>query len=146
MNRRSSYAQKLLDPRWQKKRLEVMSYRDFACEICGDTESTLHVHHKQYLKGFEPWDYQVDQLACICESCHFESHKKVDLLNLICSYAPIDGFANRDECAALLIGLLNKTKKNGFEGHEQKFFEIGEFIMNNGCDFVLKKLKGRKNG
>lgn len=46
---KSSYSEKLKDPRWQKKRLEVMESNEFCCEMCGDNESTLHVHHKEYL-------------------------------------------------------------------------------------------------
>ena len=84
MSYKSAYAQKLRDPRWQKKRLEVMQENEFSCEICGDDSSTLNVHHKQYLKGFEPWEYHARQLACLCESCHEETHKMHDILNHVC--------------------------------------------------------------
>ncbi len=144
MNYRSSYSQKLLDPRWQKKRLEVMQAHNFSCEICGDKESTLHIHHKQYLKGFEPWDYKLEQLSCVCENCHEENHSKKDLLTLICSYAPLQGFGNRNECAAILIGLLNLKTSKPLTDDLQKIIEVGEIINLKGFDFVLKKLKGRK--
>ena len=146
MSYKSAYFQKLLDPRWQKKRLEVMQEMDFSCEICGDKKSTLHIHHKQYLKGYEPWDYKIQQLSCLCENCHEENHSKTDLLTLICSFASLQGFGNRDECAALLIGLLNKTTSKPLEDDLQKIIEIGQLINLKDYDFVLKKLKGRKNG
>jgi len=106
-NYKSVYAQKLLDPRWQKLRLEVMQENDFHCEMCGDGESTLHVHHKEYFKGREPWEYNSKQLACICKSCHEEHHSNDDFLKLVCSYAPLDGPANRDEIAFLIASHLN---------------------------------------
>lgn len=31
---------------------------------------TLHVHHKAYLKGKEPWDYADEFLIVVCEECH----------------------------------------------------------------------------
>lgn len=142
MNNRSSYAQKLRDPRWQKKRLEVMQDRDFCCEICGDSESTLNIHHKQYLKGYEPWDYNIQQLSCICERCHHEYHNLPDLLGLVCSYLPIDGKNNRNEIAFLIAGILGLGLL-GFESeYETTIYEIGELIDVIGKKEIVNRLKG----
>lgn len=65
-----SYSDLLRDPRWQRKRLEVMERADFTCEDCGDTTTTLNVHHTFYAKGRKPWEYELDTLKCLCESCH----------------------------------------------------------------------------
>jgi hypothetical protein len=66
-----TYLAKLRNPRWQKKRLEVMQRDVFTCQICFDNESTLNVHHRYYLSGTEgPWDYPLDALVTLCESCH----------------------------------------------------------------------------
>jgi len=45
----SSYYLKYRDSKWQKKRLEIMKRDKFTCRICGDTESTLSVHHLFYV-------------------------------------------------------------------------------------------------
>jgi hypothetical protein len=66
----SSYALLLKRPEWQKKRLEILNDRGWACESCDDTESTLHVHHRAYIKGRKPWEYDEDQLEVLCEACH----------------------------------------------------------------------------
>jgi glutaredoxin len=65
-----AYLAKLRDPRWQKMRLEVFNRDGWACGYCGDTKTTLHVHHKAYRKGAEPWDYPMDWLITACEPCH----------------------------------------------------------------------------
>lgn len=65
-----SYADLLLDPRWQRKRLEVLERADFTCEECGDKSTTLHVHHGYYEKGKKPWEYPHDSLHCVCAPCH----------------------------------------------------------------------------
>jgi 5-methylcytosine-specific restriction endonuclease McrA len=65
-----SYYQKLLDPRWQKKRLEILSRDDFQCQQCGDSKATLHVHHGYYERGLDPWEYDDDTLHTLCETCH----------------------------------------------------------------------------
>lgn len=64
------YAEKLRDPRWQKKRLEVFERDQWACQSCGDYESTLIVHHRLYLPHTEPWDYPEHLLVTLCEQCH----------------------------------------------------------------------------
>ena len=70
--RTSSYAAFYLDPRWQKKRLAIMSRDDWACQVCGDKEDTLHVHHRYYLKGRKPWEYPDEALVTLCAACHEE--------------------------------------------------------------------------
>lgn len=72
-----AYWKKLKDPRWQKKRLEVMEKAEFTCKTCSAKDKTLTVHHINYRKGAEPWDYEDDELACLCEDCHEAIEKKV---------------------------------------------------------------------
>lgn len=65
-----SYWDKLRDPRWQRKRLEIMERDGFACRCCGQDTETLNVHHGYYEKGLEPWEYENDTLWTLCEHCH----------------------------------------------------------------------------
>lgn len=68
----NSYSKKLKSPLWQKKRLEIMKRDNFQCQLCLDTETTLNVHHKQYINGNDPWEYDNDFLITLCEDCHRE--------------------------------------------------------------------------
>lgn len=63
-----SYADKLKDPRWQRKRLEVFRAADWKCEYCGDGANTLHVHHLKYTG--EPWEAPMEDLECLCKTHH----------------------------------------------------------------------------
>lgn len=74
MNDKKTYSEKLRDPRWQKKRLEILSRDKFQCRCCGSESETLMVHHIQYTKGAEPWEYPNEFLYTLCESCHEEEH------------------------------------------------------------------------
>lgn len=76
----SSYSEKLRDPRWQRRRLHIMQASGFACDRCGANEVTLNVHHIVYHRGAEPWDYDDDDLACLCEDCHEREHRAIDML------------------------------------------------------------------
>jgi len=73
-----TYSEKLKDPRWQKKRLEVLNRDGFKCSYCDDEKTTLHVHHLKYNKN--PWDVEIESLSTLCEDCHglVEALKKSD--------------------------------------------------------------------
>lgn len=70
----ANYQDLLRDPRWQRRRLEIMSRAEFKCERCASSEGTLNVHHKLYRTGAAPWEYTDKELACLCEDCHLEGH------------------------------------------------------------------------
>lgn len=63
-----TYLEKLQDPRWQKKRLEVMQRDNFTCVCCGDKETTLNVHHLKYTG--KPWEAPNESLITTCKHCH----------------------------------------------------------------------------
>lgn len=63
-----TYAEKLKDPLWQKKRLEILDRDGWACVYCFDNESTLHVHHKKY--NGEPFESDSKDLETTCKYCH----------------------------------------------------------------------------
>lgn len=65
----NDYAKQLKDPRWQKKRLEVMNRDGFTCRDCGSAKDTLHVHHCGY-RGKSPWDAPSEILITVCDPCH----------------------------------------------------------------------------
>ena len=65
-----TYSQKLRDPRWQKKRLEILSRDNFTCQLCNSKETELHVHHEFYIKGANPWEYEDSWLITYCKYCH----------------------------------------------------------------------------
>lgn len=69
-----NYAQQIKHPLWQKKRLEVLESNRFECQNCGDKASQLHVHHPFYRKGAMIWDYQEEELECLCTKCHKNAH------------------------------------------------------------------------
>ena len=70
MARYPSYRELLLDPRWQRKRLEILERDRFRCTECGADDRTLHVHHTYYEKGKKPWEYPAESLLSLCKDCH----------------------------------------------------------------------------
>lgn len=79
-----NYIEKLRDPRWQKKRLEILDRDMFQCRICANGDEELHIHHISY-KG-EPWEQENDKLITLCKTCHGQVSKlKLNLDGLLMS-------------------------------------------------------------
>jgi len=68
------YSELLRDPRWQKRRLEIMDRDRWSCAQCGDTESTLNVHHAYYERDLMPWEYPDYAMITLCQPCHSQWH------------------------------------------------------------------------
>lgn len=79
----SSYSEKLRDPRWQRKRLEILNRDKFTCIQCKCTDKTLHVHHCFYEWGRDPWDYPDTSLITLCETCHEDESALADMKKLV---------------------------------------------------------------
>lgn len=72
-----TYKEQLLDPRWQRVRLEVMTRDKWKCRKCKSSIKTLNVHHKEYLKGRMAWEYDYGNLETLCHLCHKGEHEEV---------------------------------------------------------------------
>lgn len=66
------YLEQYKDPRWQKKRLEILERDNWECLICGTKDKTLHVHHTFYKRGAKVWEAKNKWLKTLCEDCHEE--------------------------------------------------------------------------
>ena len=67
---KNKYGKKLLDPKWQKRRLEIFQRDNWKCLACSEDKKTLHIHHLWYEYNKEPWDYPSDALVTLCFNCH----------------------------------------------------------------------------
>jgi hypothetical protein len=65
-----TYSEKLVDPRWQKRRLEIFQRDSFTCQNCKDETATLNVHHRYYVGGRSVWNYPDVALVTLCNKCH----------------------------------------------------------------------------
>ena len=70
----SRYREMLALPQWQKRRLQMLEKAGWKCVECGAEEQQLHVHHKRYIAGAKPWEYEDEDLAVLCERCHERAH------------------------------------------------------------------------
>lgn len=70
------YSERLQDPRWQRRRLEIFQRDDFTCQVCGCKDKQLEVHHLWYdPEANEIWNYRDSALITLCHSCHQREHE-----------------------------------------------------------------------
>jgi hypothetical protein len=84
-----TYAQQLAHPNWQRRRLHMLEAADWKCEVCMDSDTQLHVHHRQYFKGRMAWEYEDHELAVLCENCHEVEHAEDTNLKRLLSLVPL---------------------------------------------------------
>lgn len=101
----SEFAEQYRHPLWQKRRLEKLEQAGWKCESCQDDETTLHVHHKHYVKGRKVWEYEDHELEALCEPCHEATHEAKDVLKDVLARIPSVQLAN---VAAVLIGMFEQ--------------------------------------
>ena len=97
---KKNYSDLLKDPRWQKKRLEILQRDNFKCRSCTDDSNTLHVHHFRYDPDLLPWEYDNEDLITFCETCHeawhyLSSHKTIGFETFSLVLRLNDDFENR---------------------------------------------------
>lgn len=85
-----SYSDKLKDPRWQKRRLQVMERDGWRCQHCHSATKTLAVHHVQYHDYADPWDYSDADLLTLCTDCHHAGHFDPTLCCAFCQQTITD--------------------------------------------------------
>lgn len=104
MATKMTYGEQLKHPNWQRKRLEVLQRDEFTCTVCSDSESTLHVHHKSYIKGRMAWEYEGTQLVTLCETCHEAAHAETDAVKALIAQLPLDGPGCVRDATSLIAG------------------------------------------
>lgn len=68
------------DRRWLELRDRVLKRDEYVCVNCDsrpeDTRS-MQVHHRRYLPGRFPWEYDLNDLETLCQGCHAITHGKI---------------------------------------------------------------------
>ena len=76
------YEENLLDIRWIRKSRAIKQRDCFRCTSCRSTKR-LEVHHKIYVSGRRPWEYDDRYLTTLCRSCHEKEHASKDISQFV---------------------------------------------------------------
>lgn len=110
-NTRRRYAEKLLDNRWQQRKTAIQIRDQFECQKCKVKGETVHVHHRHYIGGRDPWDYPDQLLILLCAKCHKEEEDCSGIIKDLAESLHYYGYFNteiRDEINKLIE---SRTKK-----------------------------------
>ncbi len=73
---RLTYAEKLRDVRWKRRRDDLLRRSNYTCCECCEPLATgtmdLQVHHVVYITALDPWDYPDELLVVVCDWHHKE--------------------------------------------------------------------------
>lgn len=119
----SDYSDKLKDPRWLERRIEILARDGNTCTRCGATDVRLEVHHTYYEMGMEPWEYEPTSLITVCVPCHgIEDDLRVSLRKLIGCVPP----GVRDQ----IFGYVHGQYKKAFYEMGNKDAEVSFAVPN----------------
>jgi len=139
----SKYSELLKDPRWQKKRLEILNRDNFTCQFCHDTENTLHVHHLVYNKLNNPWETPTEDLITLCEECHANEHAcRFEALKEITT--EFNKFpVSHDQLSIFAFALKHSKIKD-----KRWLLQVMEYIINDQklFDFISNHINDCENG
>jgi hypothetical protein len=130
------YRASFKDPRWQKRRLQILERDQWKCQKCGNTEEMLVVHHKWYGNARDqesgefrwryPWEYEDQDLITLCDSCHQGEHEELssieadlvqilkqagfmsdDMVNLATPFVGVNSEFDAKEITEVISGVLS---------------------------------------
>jgi len=135
------YADKLKDPRWQKKRLEVLNENEFTCYICANDKLTLHVHHRKYCD--EPWNIENKYLVVLCERCHNKEHKiKQKYIEKISEILKNEMYIVAENLYLMLFAIKESGEYS--DGCEELLLDMAQIILlNKNISYEISKMVWR---
>lgn len=129
----TEYQRQLKDPKWQKKRLEILDRDEWTCQTCENTEATLTVHHKSYKYQdgafSDVWDYEGEDLITLCEKCHSEEEASLSELQKTLYF----GIRNLMEDSAAMVDTVKML--------EQIYIILGRRITIYDIDAIFSLLE-----
>lgn len=119
-----TYSEKLKDPRWQKKRLQILNRDNWTCQKCLDKETTLHVHHLEY--NGNPWEVDNNKLITLCDDCHdiIEEFKDSDFTKI-----KIRKIISPNNFKTMLISNKGVIHVRFYKNNEQRFGFCGSHSL-----------------
>jgi hypothetical protein len=138
MNKALTYSQLLLDPRWQRCRLEVFQRDGWRCRNCRTETRQLHAHHVAYLKGRAPWEYEQSWLVSLCGMCHDAEHQFGDSgwahARVTAVNAGAIGATGQDHLARTVGRVLNAAAEHGFDAVSDALDRLENILADDAAD------------
>lgn len=134
------YSRKLQNPKWQKKRLEILQRDQFKCIHCGCDDKELHVHHRWYQFGKDIWDYPDTCFETLCYECHEYIEMNIKDSTSDMQVLLRRTLLNQDDYNVIcrLLIYLSESRFNNY--NPRKLVDaIDEIIDKNAIEWIIKR-------
>lgn len=79
MGRFARYNADLDSDEWRRFASHVRSVQGNYCQLCRLGNKPNHVHHIFYDHTRKLWEYEMDEVLVLCESCHKQLHEQLNV-------------------------------------------------------------------
>lgn len=86
--KQKAYSNLLKTKNWLNKRNLILLRDKHKCRECKSDEK-LHVHHKIYINGRNPWEVPAKFLITLCEYCHNKVHEGKEISSFFKNETPL---------------------------------------------------------
>lgn len=101
MRKKDDFLESYNTAEWQRKKNRILERDNYTCQICGDTESAMQVHHISYKhcngKAYNALD---GELITLCEKCHLADDG--DHSSFYCGYITLLSKFDKDRPVILI--------------------------------------------
>ena len=92
-----------------------MDRDNWICQKCKNDKGALHIHHKTYEYGNNPWDYEDNNFITLCENCHKEEELQKIYFNTTIKFLLKNGMNYYDLCGIIGKVFLEKYDINNIK-------------------------------
>lgn len=131
----TDYSKKLRDPRWQKKRLEIMQRDDFKCKYCASSDRELQIHHLKYTAK-NPFEEPDENLITACCDCH---EIITQLTKIEFSVKKVVRYQHKDGASTIFIRIINNESSEDLMvilRNEGELKVVSSFLFNSVRDII----------
>ena len=133
MSTKKEYEELLEDPKWTKKRNHIMGRDNYLCQITFDNKEPICVHHKRYIEGKKPWEYEDEDLITISQEVHGQIHKVLKNKHY---YETFNQISKHLECTPtdliiVLIRLFQISHNEGKDGIKSAIKLLTDYVAEN---------------
>lgn len=80
--KKKDFRKQYLSKEWYELSKKIKARDKNTCQMCGRNDRPVSVHHLIYHEGHKVWEYNDEELICICDRCHeIVSENSKDLYN-----------------------------------------------------------------
>lgn len=125
---KEQYSILLKTKKWKDFAYSIKKRDGFKCKKCG-CKKFLQAHHKVYIKGRKPWEYDMSHIETLCDLCHKNEHKGRTISSFI---------INRDAVKGKKKNTVVKKQESDIDKKRKRLIKEGKLVYKEGFQMKLE--------